>query len=115
MKPKGYLLWLSAVVVGWGLVSLGSAIAFQPSKAVEVVVHTGPGGGSDLFARAIADLMQKENLIPQRMQVVNKSGGGSAVAMAYLAEKKGETHTIDRKSTRLNSSHIQKSRMPSSA
>ena len=26
-----------------------------------------------------------------------------------------ETHTIDRKSTRLNSSHIQKSRMPSSA
>ena len=28
------------------------------------------------------------------MQVVNKSGGGPAVAMSYLAEKKGETHTI---------------------
>ena len=58
------------------------------------MVHTGPGGGSDLFARAIAEMLQKEKLISQRMQVVNKSGGGPAVAMSYLAEKKGETHTI---------------------
>lgn len=28
------------------------------------------------------------------MQVVNKPGGGPAVAMSYLAEKKGDTHTI---------------------
>jgi putative tricarboxylic transport membrane protein len=67
---------------------------FKPSKSIEVVVHTGPGGGSDLFARAIAELLQKEKLVSQRLQVVNKSGGGSAVAMSYLAEKKGETHTI---------------------
>src|SRR5581483_3433130 len=67
---------------------------FRPSKQIETVVHTGPGGGSDLFARAIAELLQKEKLISQRMQVVNKPGGGPAVAMSYLAEKKGETHTI---------------------
>jgi putative tricarboxylic transport membrane protein len=58
------------------------------------VVHTGPGGGSDIFARAIAEMLQKEKLIAQRMQVVNKSGGGSAVAMSYLAEKKGDAHTL---------------------
>ena len=46
------------------------------------------------LARAIAEMLQKEKLIPQRMQVVNKPGGGPAVAMSYLAEKKGETHTI---------------------
>jgi putative tricarboxylic transport membrane protein len=67
---------------------------FKPTKQIETVVHTGPGGGSDIFARAIAEMMQKEKLLPQRMQVVNKPGGGPAVAMAYLAEKKGETHTI---------------------
>jgi putative tricarboxylic transport membrane protein len=61
---------------------------------VEAVVHTGPGGGSDILARAIADMLQKDNLVPQRLQVVNKSGGGSAVAMSYLAERKGDTHTI---------------------
>jgi putative tricarboxylic transport membrane protein len=67
---------------------------FKPSKQIEAVVHTGPGGGSDIFARAIAEMLQKEKLISQRMQVVNKSGGGSAVAMSYLAEKKGDAHTI---------------------
>jgi putative tricarboxylic transport membrane protein len=76
--------------------SLGVAAGqeFKPSKQIEAVVHTGPGGGSDLLARAIAELLQKEKLISQRMQVVNKPGGGPAVAMSYLAEKKGETHTI---------------------
>lgn len=67
---------------------------FKPTRPVESVVHTGPGGGSDIFARAIADMMDREKLVPQRLQVVNKSGGGSAVAMSYLAEKKGDTHTI---------------------
>jgi putative tricarboxylic transport membrane protein len=71
-----------------------AAQSFKPAKPVEAVVHTGPGGGSDILARAIADMMEKEKLLPQRLQVVNKSGGNSATAMAYLAEKKGETHTI---------------------
>jgi putative tricarboxylic transport membrane protein len=72
----------------------GAASAYEPTKPVELVVHTGPGGGSDLFARALAEMIQKEKLVPQRINVVNKSGGGSAVAMAYLAEKKSDTHTI---------------------
>jgi putative tricarboxylic transport membrane protein len=68
--------------------------AFEPTKTVEGVVHTAPGGGSDILARAIAEMLQKEKLITQRLQVVNKSGGGSAVAMSYLAEKKGDNHVI---------------------
>ena len=37
------------------------------------------------------------------------------IAKFPLATKEDTLHAIDRKSTRLNSSHIQKSRMPSSA
>jgi putative tricarboxylic transport membrane protein len=70
------------------------AQGFKPTKPVEVVVHTGPGGGSDVLARAIAVMMEKEKLLPERMQVVNKTGGNSAVAAAYLAEKRGDPHTI---------------------
>ncbi|MGH7833155.1 MAG: Bug family tripartite tricarboxylate transporter substrate binding protein [Candidatus Binatia bacterium] len=70
------------------------ALAYEPTRPVELVVHTGPGGGSDLFARAVAEMLQKENLVSQRINVLNKSGGGSAVAMAYLSEKKGDQHTI---------------------
>jgi len=74
----------------------GSAFAqgFKPTRTVEVVVHTGPGGGSDLLARSVATMIEKEKLLPVRMQVVNKAGGGGAVAPAYLAEKAGDQHTL---------------------
>jgi putative tricarboxylic transport membrane protein len=87
-------LFIVIAAIGTMFLSLAWSQEFKPSKTIEAVVHTGPGGGSDILARAIADLMQKENLLPQRLQVVNKSGGASAVAMSYLAEKKGDTHTI---------------------
>ena len=68
---------------------------FKPSKPIEFMTHTGPGGGGDVFARGIAAAMEKEGLMPVRMQVVNKTGGGGATAMAYLVnEKKGDTHII---------------------
>ena len=94
MKRVRYLLPVALVGVALLLPHPAASQEFKPSKQIETVVHTGPGGGSDLFARAIAEMLQKEKLISQRMQVVNKSGGGPAVAMAYLAEKKGDSHTI---------------------
>lgn len=93
MERKQFV-FIVAFLLTWLSIAAVDVWAFQPTKPVEAVVHTGPGGGSDILARAIADMLQKENLIPQRLQVVNKSGGGSAVAMSYLAEKKGDTHTI---------------------
>jgi putative tricarboxylic transport membrane protein len=71
-----------------------AAQGFKPAKPIEFVTHTGPGGGGDVLARAIATAMEKEKLLPVRMQVNNKTGGGGATAMAYLTEKKGDTHTI---------------------
>src|SRR5213593_1351552 len=73
---------------------LSFAEGFKPARTVDLVVHTGPGGGSDVLARAIAVMAEKEKLLPVRMQVANKPGGVGAVAAAYLAEKRGEPHTI---------------------
>ncbi|MES2978554.1 MAG: tripartite tricarboxylate transporter substrate binding protein [Pseudomonadota bacterium] len=67
---------------------------WKPTKTVDVIVHTGPGGGNDLLARAVAQMLEKEKLLPVRMQVQNKTGGNGAVAAAALAEKKGDPHTI---------------------
>jgi putative tricarboxylic transport membrane protein len=94
MKRASYSLLIFVVAIAELSSSRAWSQEFKPTKQIETVVHTGPGGGSDLFARAIAEMLQKEKLITQRMQVVNKSGGGPAVAMAYLAEKKGESHTV---------------------
>jgi putative tricarboxylic transport membrane protein len=70
------------------------AQGFTPTRPIEFVVHTGPGGGNDLLARAISSIVEKEKLLPVRMQVTNKPGGGGIKAMAYMNEKKGEDHTI---------------------
>ena len=83
-----------ALVMGIAFALPVCAQSFTPTRPIEAVVHTGPGGGSDILARAVALMMEKEKLLPVRMQVANKPGGGGAVAAAYLAEKKGETHTI---------------------
>ncbi len=82
------------MVAGLAFAAPVLAQGFTPTRPVEVVVHTGPGGGSDVLARAVALIIEKEKLVPVRMQVANKPGGGGTVAAAYLAEKKGESHTI---------------------
>jgi len=40
-----------------------------------------------VLARAIAIMVEKEKLLPVRLQVINKPGGNAAVAAAHLAEK----------------------------
>jgi putative tricarboxylic transport membrane protein len=74
--------------------SPAAAQGFRPSKPIDVVVHTGPGGGNDVLARFIATAMERDRLLPVRMQVVNKPGGGGLTALAYLVEKRGDTHTL---------------------
>lgn len=87
---------LSAVAaIALSLCSLGAAQAeFKPTQLVSVVVHAGPGGGNDIFGRALLSIMDKAGLLPVRFQIVNKTGGGSANARNYLGEKKGDNHTI---------------------
>lgn len=92
MKLRSVCLLLAATLPA--LAAGPAAAQFKPSRAIEFVTHTGPGGGGDVFARGIAAAMEKEKLIPVRMQVANKTGGGGLTAMAYMAEKKGDTHTI---------------------
>jgi len=67
---------------------------FKPTKPVDFVVHTGPGGGSDVLARAVATMFEREKLVPVRMNVLNKPGGNGAVAAAFLSEKKDDPNTI---------------------
>ena len=93
MKKRILFTWSLAAVVAAG----GGAVfaqGFKPSRNIEFVTHSGPGGGGDVFGRAIISAMEKEKLMPVRVQMANKTGGSGATAMAYLAEKQGDTHTI---------------------
>ena len=85
----------AAALAALTVLAAGAAHAqWKPTKSVDLIVHTGPGGGSDVLARAIAAMMEKEKLLPVRIQVVNKTGGNGAVAAAAIAERKDDPHTL---------------------
>jgi putative tricarboxylic transport membrane protein len=67
---------------------------FAPSRTIELVVHSAPGGASDVFAHALVEMLEGERLVQQPFRVMNKAAGASAEAMAYLAAQRGEDHTI---------------------
>ena len=78
-----------------------TAAQSYPSKPIELVSPTGAGGGSDLVARVVADIVAREKLLPQPMVVVNKPGGGGAIGVSYTAAKRGDPYTIVQATTTL--------------
>ncbi len=80
------LAWLVPAQVAWPQP--------YPSRPLELIVHTGAGGGSDLFARVVAEIVNKEKLLPQPWVVVNKGGGGGAVALTHISSRRGDPYTV---------------------
>jgi putative tricarboxylic transport membrane protein len=66
----------------------------QPSRPVEFVISTAPGGGSDIYARAMQAIIEKNKLSPQPVQPLNKEGGSGAVAFTYVFDKKGDMNYV---------------------
>jgi tripartite-type tricarboxylate transporter receptor subunit TctC len=70
------------------------AAAVQPTHPVEFVISTAPGGGSDIYARAMASIIENKKFSPQPVTPLNKEGGSGAVAFQYVYEKTGDMHYI---------------------
>jgi putative tricarboxylic transport membrane protein len=88
-----------SLLAGAALLAVSSAFApacaeWQPTQPIELVVHGGPGSGNDVMARQMVSIIEQEKLTPVRVQVANKTGGGSTTAANYIASKKGDAHTI---------------------
>ena len=67
---------------------------WKPDRPVEFVVQAAAGGGSDLFARTMANILAKDGIVSVPVNVVNKPGGSGAVAYAYMSKKRGDPHVI---------------------
>src|SRR5262249_40766767 len=91
MKTNRLLLAATLLIAA---VAPVSAQQFRPTRQIEFVVHGGPGSGNDVFARTLTTIIDHEKLSPVRMQVLNKPGGGSTTAAAYVVSKKGDPHVI---------------------
>ena len=65
-----------------------------PSRPIEFVVHTSAGGGTDIVARVVAEILTREKVVNQPINVMNRPGGAGAIAYTYFKGKRGDPHTI---------------------
>ncbi|MXP62864.1 tripartite tricarboxylate transporter substrate binding protein [Roseomonas sp. M0104] len=76
--------------------TLPAAVAaeWKPTKPVEFVVASGPGGGTDNFARTVQAIIGKYDLLPVSVIVSNKGGGSGAEGFVYTKLAGGDTHKL---------------------
>ena len=65
-----------------------------PSRPIEFVAQSSPGGGTDLFMRSITSLLDKEKAFSQPLINANRVGGAGAVAYTYIKSKRGDPHVV---------------------
>ncbi len=71
----------------------GSADAY-PNEPLDWTIAFGPGGGNDIMARTMVDILQKEELYPENIEVQNREGGSGATGWGYLFSQSGEGYGI---------------------
>jgi putative tricarboxylic transport membrane protein len=72
-------------------VELPAEEAFIPTKNVDWICTSSPGGGSDIFSRQISDIMISEDMVNgQSIVVSNKTDGSGEVGRNEVATTKGD-------------------------
>jgi tripartite-type tricarboxylate transporter receptor subunit TctC len=98
-------------VLGLGLlVSPAAAQGDYPSRTVRIIVPATPGGGSDTFARLIAQHLAKE--LNQQFVVENRPGGGTLPAMDFVAGQPADGYTLYLSPSTTTSMHLVRKSMP---
>jgi putative tricarboxylic transport membrane protein len=65
-----------------------------PTRPIEMVIHTNPGGGQDAFGRLFSEISAREKLLPQPFVVVNRPGGSGVVATTFFKTKRGDPYYL---------------------
>lgn len=110
LKPKFQGLLYSMVagtLLTVGLVTTTAAQDWKPDRRVEIVLGTGAGeGGLNRTARLIREWLVKKDKVPSSSIVLNKPGGGHALALAYTASHEGSGDYIQLVNTPLITNNI---------
>lgn len=72
----------------------GQAAGDYPSEPLEWTIAFGPGGGNDIMARTMVDILQSNDLYPGNIQVENREGGSGATGWGYLFSQAGSGYDV---------------------
>jgi tripartite-type tricarboxylate transporter receptor subunit TctC len=76
------------------LAPIPAAGAWEPTRPIEFIIPAGTGGGADQMARMIQGIVQKHNLAPRPIVVINKAGGAGAEGFLDVKGSKDNPHKI---------------------
>jgi putative tricarboxylic transport membrane protein len=75
-----------------------SPVAAQDMKApegdIDLTIGAGAGSGPDLLSRKIADILNREGIVPNPIVVNNRTGGGWTVAATYVIDHAGDQNLL---------------------
>jgi len=83
---------LAATAFTLGAIATAPAIAWEPTKPINLVVGFSPGGGTDTIARTVASAAQE--FFPVPIVIVNRSGAAGTLAAEYVAGAKPDGYTL---------------------
>ena len=86
-------LFGALAIAASGIPTMAHAQAY-PNRPIELVIHSNPGAGQDVFGRLFADISAREKLLPQPFTVVNRPGGSGTVASTFIKSKRGDPHYL---------------------
>ena len=96
-RGKSFLRIAASAVSAVALLAastMSSQAAWEPTKAVTLIVPAGTGGGADQMARFIQGVVSKHSLMSQPLIVINKAGGAGAEGFLEMKASKGDPHKI---------------------
>ncbi len=66
----------------------------DPAQTLDWTIAFGPGGGNDIMARTIVDILNTYDLYPGDISIENRAGGSGAVGWGYLFGQSGSGYGI---------------------
>ena len=96
MNTLGRIRYLALALV---VFAAAAGAQSYPTKPIELVIHTNPGGGQDTFSRLVAEIVTREKLLPQPFAIVNRTGGSGTVASTFIKGKRGDPYYLYSMST----------------
>ena len=73
-------------------VALEAAAQAYPTKPIQLLVPTAPGGGTDALGRALADALTAS--LKQQVIVINKAGASGSIASEMLVRSPADGYTL---------------------
>jgi len=98
-------LWIIIAMAIFTLVATGCSSAAAPAgkpadefkypeKEIEIVCHTNPGDGADVYVRSISEAINVNKLMPVTTVVANKPGGSGANMYNYMMQKAKDPYSM---------------------